>query len=385
MLEVALSGLLLDYPNSGTATYTRNLVACLPAAAPDMRFRLFVRNAALMHDKVEVQRLTTPFDRFNRGGGLGARLDKLSWETAFLPVAATLRGESLLHSLYFAAPPVSPMPLVVTIHDLITLAIPRYHRSRQGALYSRFMARTARRARAIITVSHHSAGDIVRLLGVPNSRIHVTYEAVDTRFVPEPQPGELERVRARYGLPAGFVLYTGGAERRKNIETLVRAWARVNSHMRRRDVRLTIVARFPPPEPLYPDIPTLVRELGLENDVCFVSAIAEEDKPALYRAAMAFAFPSSYEGFGFTPLEAMASGLPVLASNATSVPEVVSDGGWLLPPDDVAGWADALRTLVDSARVRTELRHRGLRRARQFSWERTAQETVRVYREVLGA
>lgn len=384
MPEVGLSGLLLDYPNSGTATYTRNLVSRLPAVAPDLSFRLFVRQARIAACGTEMQRLTSPFGVLNRGHGLGARLDKLTWEIVCLPVAAAVRREILLHSLYFAAPPVSPIPLVVTIHDLIPLTVHGYHRNAQAALYSRFMAWTARRADAIVTVSRHSASDIVRLLGVPEHRIHVIYEAADERFSSEFAPEEGELVRERYGLPPRFVLYTGGAEKRKNIETLVRAWAQVKTYMRSSEVRLAIVARFPRPEPLFPDVPALARHLGLEDDVRFVDAVDEEDKPAVYRAALAFAFPSTYEGFGFTPLEAMAAGVPVIASNATSLPEVIGDAGWLLPPDDVSAWAEALRTLVDSDRRRAELRKRGLHRARSFSWRRTAKETVAVYREVLG-
>lgn len=383
MPEIGLSGLMLDYPHSGSAVYARNLLRFLPMVAADLEFRLFVRQSPEL-PPVAVQRLSTPFGPLNHGSGVGARLDKLAWEVISLPLAAALRKEALLHSLYFAAPVTASVPVIVTIHDLIPLVVPGYHRTRQSALYSRFMAWTARHAAAIITVSEHSRRDIAQELGVPASRLHVTYEAVDERYRPDTDDAGATTVRTRYRLPERFFLYIGGAERRKNLETLIRAWAVVAGPMRDRDIRLVIVADFPRPDPLYPDVAGLARTLGLHRDVCFVPRIDEQDKPDLYRAALAFCFPSTYEGFGFTPLEAMASGVPVLASHATSIPEVVGDGGWLLDPQQVAAWADAMLCLADSAASCRELRERGLRRANAFSWKRTAEETVAVYREVLG-
>lgn len=384
MLEVALNGLLLDYPYSGTAVYTRNLIRYLPEVAPGLAFRLFVRNAAAYYPGISTDQLSTPFRAVNRGRGVGAQVDKLVWEEVALPAAAAARGDRLLHSLYFAAPAVTTCPLVVTIHDVIPLVLPGYHRSRQSAVYSRLMALAVRRAAAIITVSEHSMRDIERVLGVPADRIHLTYEAVDERFGPMGVAGEREELQSRYPLPERFVLYTGGAERRKGIETLVRAWEKAAPRMRERGIKLVIVADFPPPDRLYPDIPRLASDLGLQSDITFIPAVEEADKPALYRGAMAFAFPSTYEGFGFTPLEALASGVPVLASDATSIPEVVGDAALLLPPTDVGAWTEALEHLADSASERDRLSHRGVERAARFSWRRTAEETAAVYREVLG-
>lgn len=378
MREIALNGLLLDRSHSGTATYMRNLVPLLPEVAPDLTFRLYTRGADALPGAAAT-RVSTPLQRLGTRP-VFMRLDKLAWEIVAWPAAAALQRNALLHSLYFAAPAVASAPVVVTIHDLIPLILPGYHRSRQSLLYSRFMAAMARRAAAIVTVSRSSRDDIVRLLRVEESRVHVTYEAADSRF----HPGEdAETVREAYGLPERFILYIGGAERRKNLELLVRAWRRARRHMNDREVRLVVVARFPPPDALYPDIKGLAGSLGLGESIRFVSSVAEEDKPALYRAALAFCFPSTYEGFGLPPLEAMASGVPVLAARATSLPEVLDDGAMLLPPNDEHAWADALEWLVDSDAARSELAQRGLRRAADFSWQSTAQKTVDVYREVL--
>lgn len=384
MGEIALSGLLLDSPHSGTATYTRHLVPLLPAAAPDLAFRLYGRNSAGKLSGVPTRRIQTPLQRFNHGRGPGARLDKLAWEVVSLPLAAALDGASLIHSLYFAAPIVASTPVAVTIHDVIPLVLPGYHRSRQSVVYSRLMAETVKRVAAIITVSEYSKRDIVRVLGVPEDRVHVIYEAAGEGFGRTGLPGEGDRVRRKYGLPPRYLLYLGGAERRKNIEVLVRAWNRIAGKMRQREISLVLVANFPPPDPLYPDVPGLISALGLSDDIAIVPHVAEADKGAVYRAALGFCFPSTYEGFGLTPLEAMAARVPVLAANATSIPEITGSAAQLLPPDDVDSWGEAMVGLVDSERWRRDLVARGTERAAMFSWEKTAAQTVDVYRAVLA-
>jgi glycosyltransferase involved in cell wall biosynthesis len=382
--EIGISGLPLDYPYSGSAVYVRNLTRELPKVAPDLSFRLFTRWTRFDSD-VPNNRIASPFAWGNRGHGVGARLDKLAWEVGCLPVASGLRREVLLHSTYFAAPLVTSSPLVVTVHDVIPLILPGYHRSRQAELYSRFMAwNVSHAARSIITVSEHAKHDIVRVLGVREERVHVTYEAVDARFHPDQPAMALERVSAKYRLPERFALYLGGAERRKNIETLIRAWSRSGRALRDRELKLVIVARFPPPDALYPDVSGLVTAEGLERDVILLEDVDEWDKPALYARALMFCFPSLYEGFGFPPLEAMASGVPVVCSNASSLPEVVGNAALTIPPEDVEAWSDALVRLADSESQRATLANGGLQQASRFSWTRTAEQTVGIYRGLLG-
>jgi glycosyltransferase involved in cell wall biosynthesis len=361
----------------------RNLVARLPLAAPDLSFHLFVRRPREFSDRPSGQILHTPFGQLDQSQPLWARLDKLTWETIALPIASALRGEAIVHLPYLAAPVLSAGSLVVTVHDVIPLVLEGYHRGCASVAYSKLMAHTVSRARAIITVSEHSKRDIARVLGVSMKKIHVTYEAADG-CTPSSTHISSDQLAGRYGIPERYLLYIGGAEKRKNVGTLVKASALIAQFMRSRSVRLVIVARFPPPDDLYPDIPGLVRDLDLDKDILIVPEVSAADKSALYRRAIALCFPSMYEGFGLTPLESMAQGTPVLAANATSIPEIVGDAGWLLPPEDPGAWADAMRQIVDSAPAREALRESGLRRAAEFSWEKTASQTVRVYRQVLG-
>jgi glycosyltransferase involved in cell wall biosynthesis len=315
-------------------------------------------------------------------GTVGQRFSKLAWEEAVLPAASAARRDDLLHYPYFAVPAVAAVPVVVTIHDLIPLVMAGYHRSRQSEAYARLMARLAPRANAVITVSEYSRQEIIRVLGIPGERVHVTYEAAGEEFSPLGAHGERESLQARYSLPPRFVLYLGGAERRKNIETVLRAWSAISGRGKIEDIALVIVARFPPADSLYPDMPALARELKLTN-VHFVESIADIDKAPLYRVASAFVYPSTYEGFGLPPLEAMACGTPVIVSDATSLPEIVGDGGILVSPQDVDAWGAALEEILTSQSLRATMKDRGLRRASQFSWKRAVSETTGVYRSVL--
>jgi glycosyltransferase involved in cell wall biosynthesis len=352
--------------------------------APDLPFCLFTRWADAEVPGVRAERIASPLAPFNRGSGAGAQLDKLLWEIGSLPAAAALRRAALVHSPTFAAPALATCPVVVTVHDLIPLVLPGYYRSPRAAYYSRLMAVTVPKAQAIITVSEHAKSDIVRILHVPPDRITVTPEAADERFTPDAAPGDSVDVRERYALPPRSVLYLGGGERRKNVETLVRAWASRIRELRAMEQTLVIAGHLPAPDALYPDIRGLIRELGLTSDVLLIDRVDEADKPAVYRSATLFCFPSRYEGFGLTPLEAMACGVPVICSNATSLPEVVGDAARLLPPDDPEEWGAVIVETLSSPQTLLRMRESGLARAGHFSWVETARQTAQLYRAVLG-
>ncbi|MBC8248346.1 MAG: glycosyltransferase family 4 protein, partial [Anaerolineales bacterium] len=253
------------------------------------------------------------------------------------------------------------------------------------------VAAAARKAEAIITVSQASKRDIVRYLRIPPDRIHVTYEAAGEAFQPVedeacPEPSrraQLAGIRQKYDLPKRYLLYLGGFDQRKNIPTLLRAFALLVN--KQQQARLVIAGRLPGRDnPLFPDPCRLVRELEVEEKVIFTGWVAEEDKPALLSGATAFVFPSLYEGFGLPPLEAMACGAPVIASNRSSLPEVVGEGGILVGPTDAEALAEAMEVLLMDDILRVELRTRALAQAARFSWRQTALETLVVYRKVVG-
>ena len=207
------------------------------------------------------------------------------------------------------------------------------------------------------------------------------YNGVEPRFRPLPAD-QVAAWRARQGLPERFILYLGTLQPRKNVETLVRAFARWQERVpsQARDVVLVLAGAK---GWFYERLFRLVEDLRVAGRVVFPGYVPNEDLPWWYNAATVFAYPSLFEGFGLPVLEAMACGTPVLAANTSSLPEIVGDAGILLPPKDVEAWATALCEVVVEAEKRHLLAKRGQERARLFSWERTARETLAVYQEVL--
>jgi glycosyltransferase involved in cell wall biosynthesis len=245
------------------------------------------------------------------------------------------------------------------------------------------VAAAARKAEAIITVSQASERDIVRYLHIPPERVHVTYEAAGETLQPVKDESQLTAIRQKYALPERYLLYLGGFDQRKNLPALLRAFALLVN--KQRQARLVIAGQLPGRDsPLFPDPRRLVEELGLEERVVFTGWVPEEDKPALLSGATAFVFPSLYEGFGLPTLEAMACGIPVIASDRSSLPEVVGEGGILVEPTDAETLADAMELLLVDDALRVELRRRALAQAARFSWRQTALETLAVYRKVIG-
>jgi len=240
------------------------------------------------------------------------------------------------------------------------------------------MPRFLQAADTVIAVSECTKRDAVRLYGLDEAKIRVICEGVNSRFRPA-SPEAMAVAWARYGLPERYILCVGTIEPRKNLNTLMEAFATLKVRPATCDLRLVIVGKK---GWLYKGFFRRLRELGLEGEVVFPGFVPDEDLPALYSAAELFVFPSLYEGFGLPPLEAMACGTPVIASNTSSVPEVVGEAGILVEPRDVRVLAGAMeRVLMDEGKQR-EMRDKGLQQAARFSWERAARETLQVYGEV---
>lgn len=377
--RIALNGLFLDYPRTGMWSYTRHLTSAMAETDTGAEFRLAVRRGAPDGQPANVVAThpAWPLGRPDSKAPWLKRIDKVGWEQLAWPLAS--RDCDLLHSLYFAAPRWAPAPLVVTVHDCIPLA-PRFRRSRWAGWYASFNRRTTRRAAAIIAVSHHAKAEIEKELRFDEKRIHVVYEAPDPTLVRVADAETLAAVRARYGLPESYVLYVGGCEARKNLETLVRAWAAVPVT----GVKLVIVARFPPGDPFFPDMRVLARELDIVQRLVFVPTVEQMDMSALYSGATAFCYPSFYEGFGLPPVEAMACGVAVVAAHATSLPEILGDAALLIPPAGVNAWASALERVLDDSSYREGLARRGADHVRRYSWQSAAVKTLAVYDGVLG-
>jgi len=241
-----------------------------------------------------------------------------------------------------------------------------------------FTPPSLRRADRVITISESTRQDVINLCGVAPERVTPILLAADEKFRPA-APDAIAAFRERHNLPARYILYMGTLEPRKNIETLVQAYARLRASGS--DDHILVLAGGKGWQ--YETIFEQVRALGLTDSVRFPGFVPADEQALWYSSATVFAFPSRFEGFGLPLLEAMACGAPVVSSWASSLPEVVGDAGLLVDPSDVDGLCAALRRLMDDEQQRQAFVAAGLARAQTFSWRRMASETVQVYREVL--
>jgi len=395
-MRVALSGWFWDRPETGSGQYLRYLVAALAEYAPASQF------AVLTPTPPPPEVACAPNVEFAVVPGKKTNLGKVRWEQISLPKAARRLDADVLHVPYWAPPVRAALPTVVTVHDLIPLLLKPYRGRLLVQLYTAFVRAASPRATLLITDSEASRRDIVEHLNVSPDRVQTVYLAVDRIYKPlgsadeaEAEEAEARSLRceisvaedaavlAKLGVQSGYVLYLGGFDVRKNVAGACAAFARAAQTVT--DARLVIAGKLPAVDSEFaPDPRRLAQEAGLPAErVHFVDFVPEADKPALYRGARVFIFPSRYEGFGLPPLEALACGTPVVGSRAASLPEVVREGGVLLDPDDVDGMAAALVRLLTDDAFHAELRRRAIQRAARFTWEATARETFAAYEKAI--
>jgi glycosyltransferase involved in cell wall biosynthesis len=338
----------LGRPLAGVGTYTREILGALAEARPSALFTLYAPEAGGPRGPSIVRR-AVPGPRF-----FGRHL---IWPR---------QVRRLRPTVYFGAAGLMPLgrlgvPAVVTAHDTAIYQHPEWFPGGQTASVRLIVPRSMRRADAIVAVSRNTASDVTEQFGVDPRRLHVVPEGVAARYRPL-EAEQVQAVRRRFDLPERYILFVSTIEPRKNLETLLAAWSRL-------EVRppLVIAGGW---GWRYEAIRQRIEAAG--RDVRLLGQVDPAQLPGLYNGATCLAHPAWYEGFGLTPLEALACGTPVVASSAASVPEVVGDAGLLVDPADVGGWTLALTRLMEDSSLREELRRRGLRRAAEFSWTRAA-------------
>lgn len=293
-----------------------------------------------------------------------------------LSLETRILGLDLIHSPDFIPPLRNKIPAVITVHDLGFLLYPNFVTAESARYYGQTEL-AVRRANRIIAVSNSTRSDLVKLLGAPEAKINVIYEAADPLFQPVDRHDASQCLRlANIPAPDRFILAVGTIEPRKNLGTLLRAYQVLRQNY---DVNVPLVLAGAPGW-LFQDINDLVTALGLSNDVIFTGTVPDnEHLRALYNLADMLVHPAYYEGFGLPPLEAMACGTPVVCSNAGSLPEVVGDAALMAPPEDVEAWTVAMHRMLKDQHLRQDLQKRGFARAATFSWEKAAQETLATY------
>lgn len=374
-LRVAISARLLASPDlRGWNRYTVNLLAALPEHGVD----LFLYSDAEIHPD-HLVRLP--------GGSFQVRVSPpmryRQWEQKWLPAQCAADGVDIFHSPFnFGIPARNGCPQVLTLHDAID------ERSYWDALHWRVKLRPDvlrtylyhRKARLgadrIIAPSKFTRTDLVQYLRLPEAKISVTYEAADPHFTEPVTDEQRARVREIKGLARPYVFYIGGWEKRKNIPYLVRAFADAKLD----GVELVLAGGK---DEQRAGLTELAASLGISGRVRLLGWVDEADLPALYAEALCFVYPSEYEGFGLQLCEAMAVGTPVLAARATCLPEILGDGGETFSLTDNAELVELLRRVATEKDFRDEFVQRATGRSGNFNWQRTAAETVAVYRKAL--
>ncbi len=358
----------------GIGSYVRNLVEAIarrPEAA-QYTFRVYVPEA----DLGVLAPLPSNFDVIeeNAPGYSISELTGFAWRLQ-------RHHLDLFHATHYVIPPLARARAVVTIHDIIHVLYPQFLPNRAAQLYARVMIRRAlKRADRIVTVSYNSKRDLVDYFGIAPSRIDVIYNGVASRFRPDVPPEERERVAARYGLPRPYLLFLGGEKPHKNVRNVLRAFAEA---LRARPLPHALVLAGPMPTNRS-RVEALISALDLDARVFRPGIVPEEDLPGLFAGADAFLYPTLYEGFGLPVAEAMACGTPVLTSSTSALQEIAGGYAYLVDPMDVDAIARGITDLATDPARRAEFAGLGRRRAADFSWDRAAGETLRVYAEALA-
>jgi len=377
-MRIGIDAHAIGARQGGNETYIRNLIKSLAEIDGENRYTIYLANAPAadqwregftnQHKNFSVRLLPPP--------------TPLVRVPVFLAYELFRRPVDVLHVQY-TAPPFCRIPVVATIHDLAFERMPETFTRRGSFQLKLTVRRTAKKAARIATVSEYSRQDLLSIYNLPPEKVVVTYNGIESHFTPHPPvPNETEEIRGRFGIARDFLLAVGSLQPRKNLVRLIRAYAKLRSEREDFTQQLVIVGRK---LWLTHEIFDEVKRQRWADDVILTGYVADEDLPALYRAARAFVYPSLFEGFGLPPLEAMACGTPVVTSGVSSLPEVTGAAAMLIDPNDDRALANALIEIVNNERLRAELREKGIAQAKKFTWRDAAEKTLKLYREAYSS
>jgi glycosyltransferase involved in cell wall biosynthesis len=371
-MRIAFDGTTLTPGRTGVGYYTEHLLQHLASEVATTGDEIVV----VSNQAIDPQIPLPPHVRVHGGHQFPIRI---GWMQMRAAAALDALRPDIAHFTNGMMPLGSPVPTIVTVHDMSLRLYPRCHPVRRLLLNRPLMHVAIRNAAAIVTVSHSARRDLLKLHGVPPDRVSVVHEAASPAFRPIADRALLAQVRARYSLPEHFILYVGTIEPRKNLLRLMSAFAAA----RAAGIKQQLVCVGP-----YGwssrDLSGHIEQLGIRDAVRFTGYLPFDDLPAIYNLGDFFVFPSLYEGFGLPVVEAMACGLPVLTSNTSSLGEIAGDAADTLDPTDTEAMTAAMRRLATDAELRRHRAERGLQRAKDFSWSQTAREMLAVYHRAAG-
>ncbi len=368
-MRIGIDAHAAERDGTGNCTYIQNLVLHLTKIDTKNQYVLFVTDATHPFYKNLANRKNIEIIQILRSP---------AWLRVFVSLCRATKREKIdvLHVQYFA--PVGHRGVLVnTIHDLTPFRFPEYFSRFERLLFRMLLPISARRARSILTASCVSRDDLIRLMQLPKDKIRVAHYGVDQNVFSNHK--DLSKVSDRYPLNDKFFLYVGRIDPRKNLNRLIQAY----SHLRDKGAvkhKLLIAGKvYLEPE----ELKQTLKQCKYQQDIHFCGYVPEEDLPALYHAADVFIYPSEYEGFGLPPLEAMASGTPVVASDIPIFREILEDAALLVNPLDVYSIASGIEKILTDQELRKKLIEKGKNQVEKFNWDKTAMITLQSYEEAM--
>jgi glycosyltransferase involved in cell wall biosynthesis len=375
-LQIAFDARSLCGARTGVGTYTANLLQELLRIDSALRILLVADQAMPASaglDPKRVRVLTSASRARNN----------FLWSNFALTRALRKQRPELFHSPGYTVPLWPPRPALVTLHDISYAAHPEWYPYPLNAARKLWYRASAQRVDAILTDSEFSRREILRVYGVNPARVFRVHLGVSaTTFRRTEDPDRLSDFRGRYRLPGRFILHVGDIHPRRNLDRAVAAFRQVrSSDPQSRELQFVLVGR----KLLSSDSLEAALQNESDSGVRSLGYVEEGDLPLFYSDAAALLFPSLYEGFGLSVLEAMACGCPVIVARGTACEEIAGTAAIAIDPQDVTAMAEAVRAILTNQEVAARYSRAGLARAESFSWRRTAEETLAVYRKVLAA
>jgi glycosyltransferase involved in cell wall biosynthesis len=373
-LRIAIDAHSVGTGLGGNESYATNLIEALAEVDQINQYTIFVTRRAAR------ERFSNRWPNFQVRATLP--------HTPFVRIPLTLSAELRRHRVdvlhvQFTAPPLSPCPVVVSIHDLSFEHLPQTFKRRSRMQLRLTVRRSARNAAQIIALSQHARADLINTYHLRPELVNVVPLAAPAAFAPVTDDNELQRVRQTYGIQRDYILSVGSIQPRKNLRRLIEAY----SLLRRESsgVKLPQLVLVGKNAWLYDETHRALKDRGIGESIVLTGYVPESDLPALYSGALCFIYPSYFEGFGLPPLEAMKCGAPVIVGNKTSLPEVVGDAALMIDPFDIDAMAAAIKRVISDSDFRADLRDKGLERAKQFDWKETARQTLAVYERAFAS
>ena len=372
-MRIAIDAHSVGAKLAGNESYATNLIEALAQVDSVNEYTLYVTTAEAR------ARFSQRWPNF--------RVQTTFPHTPLIRIPVTLAAElrkrpvDVLH-VQFTAPPFSPCPVVVSVHDLSFEHLPQTFNRRSRTQLRLTVRHSVKKAARILTLSEHTRRDMIETYGTSPERITAIPLAAPSYFGRVREERELQRVRHIYGIEGDYILCVSSIQPRKNLSRLVRAYESLrNKRGPGKLPKLVLVGKC---AWLYDETLRSIEEGRMKDSIILTGYVPQSDLPALYSGSICFVYPSYFEGFGLPPLEAMKCGTPVIAGNRTSLPEVVGDAGILVDPFDVNCIAAAIERLVDDPDLRQQLSVKGVARSRLFDWNETARRTLNVYEQVVG-